>query len=104
MKKLEARHKEHLTVYGENNKFRLTGHHETSSMDKFNYGEGNRAASCRIPVPTMRNGYGYFEDRRPASNIDPYLASAIIVDTVCLDSKYTPELIKAYQNAITNNF
>jgi len=77
-------------LYGEGNIKRLTGTHETSSIEKFNFGEGNRACSVRIPVPTMRNKYGYFEDRRPASNIDPYLASAIIVDTVCLESKYTP--------------
>ena len=27
------------------------------------------------------NGKGYVEDRRPASNIDPYVVSAIIFDT-----------------------
>mmetsp|Transcript_69514 Transcript_69514/g.104916 ORF Transcript_69514/g.104916 Transcript_69514/m.104916 type:complete len:161 (-) Transcript_69514:19-501(-) len=104
MKKLESKHKEHIVLYGEGNIKRLTGKHETSSIEKFNFGEGNRAASCRIPVPTMKNGYGYFEDRRPASNIDPYLASAILVDTICLNSKYTNELVEAYTNALTNNF
>ena len=51
-------------------------------MDKFNYGCGNRAASFRIPTSVMAdNGKGYIEDRRPASNVDPYVASAIIFDT-----------------------
>jgi glutamine synthetase len=88
MPKMSAKHKEHLTLYGEGNHERLTGLHETSSMEKFTVGEGNRGSSVRIPVTTMSDGYGYFEDRRPSSNIDPYLASAIIVDTCCLNSKY----------------
>lgn len=57
-------------------------------MDAFTYGLGNRGSSSRIPIMTMEEGKGYFEDRRPGSNIDPYLVSAIIVDTVCLNSKY----------------
>jgi glutamine synthetase len=31
------------------------------------------------------NGKGYIEDRRPASNIDPYLVSSIVFDTGCLE-------------------
>lgn len=69
-------------VYGEENFKRLTGIHETSSMDKFSYGVGNRAASFRIPTSVMNaNGKGYIEDRRPGSNIDPYVVSAMIADT-----------------------
>lgn len=52
MPKMAAKHKEHIILYGEGNEERLTGRHETSSIDKFNYGEGNRAASVRIPVIT----------------------------------------------------
>ena len=33
MKKLEARHSEHIAVYGEGNEDRLTGRHETGSID-----------------------------------------------------------------------
>lgn len=44
------KHKLHLSMYGFGNDQRLTGHHETSSMDTFNYGCGNRAASFRIPT------------------------------------------------------
>jgi len=35
MPRLAAKHKEHLTLYGEGNEKRLTGHHETSSMHSF---------------------------------------------------------------------
>jgi len=35
------------------------------------------------------NGKGYIEDRRPASNMDPYLVSAIIADTSILPSERT---------------
>jgi glutamine synthetase len=69
-------------LYGDDNQKRLTGIHETSSIQQFSYGVGNRAASFRIPTSTAHaNGKGYIEDRRPASNIDPYLVSAMLVDT-----------------------
>jgi glutamine synthetase len=37
---------EHIAVYGPDNHLRLTGLHETQSIDKFNYGMANRGASC----------------------------------------------------------
>merc|ERR1711934_31997 len=84
IKKLEAKHEEHIQVYGEGNERRLTGAHETASIDKFSYGVANRGASIRIPRQTEKDGKGYLEDRRPASNIDPYVVTAKIVDTTCL--------------------
>ena len=89
MAKFAAKHRDHLELYGEDNNKRLTGHHETSSMEQFSFGVGNRAASFRIPTSTAHaNGKGYVEDRRPASNIDPYLVSAMLVDTgVLAESK-----------------
>lgn len=85
IKKLEKRHLEHIAVYGEDNDMRLTGLHETASMHSFSAGVANRAASIRIPRHVGAQGYGYLEDRRPASNIDPYRVTSIIVSTVCLD-------------------
>jgi glutamine synthetase len=38
----------------------------------------------------MKDGCGYFEDRRPASNMDPYKVTAIIGRTVMLISQ-TPK-------------
>jgi glutamine synthetase len=104
MKKLSAKHKEHIVLYGEGNASRLTGAHETSSIDKFDYGEGNRGASIRIPILTLEKKKGYFEDRRPASNIDPYMSTAALVDTCVLNSKYMNDLIQAYRNSQENNF
>ena len=86
MIKFGAKHDLHLKLYGEGNNKRLTGKHETSSFTKFSYGAGNRAASFRIPSATYSaNGKGYIEDRRPSSNIDPYIVTAIIVDTACVE-------------------
>jgi len=86
MKKMESKHMVHMALYGADNHKRLTGIHETSPFDKFSWGAGNRAASIRIPTSTMnQKGKGYIEDRRPASNIDPYVVSAIIYDTCVLD-------------------
>ena len=84
MEKLKKKHEEHITAYGKDNHLRLTGLHETSSMDKFTWGIGTRNTSVRIPNLTKKNGCGYFEDRRPAANIDPYLATSIIAQTCCL--------------------
>ncbi|MCF8262093.1 MAG: glutamine synthetase beta-grasp domain-containing protein [Melioribacteraceae bacterium] len=73
----------HIAVYGENNDMRLTGRHETQAIDKFSFGVSDRGASIRIPIATVENGYkGWLEDRRPASNADPYKVAAAIVDTV----------------------
>ncbi|KAK8081749.1 putative glutamine synthetase protein [Apiospora saccharicola] len=82
IKKLESRHKEHIAVYGEGNELRLTGRHETGAIDTFSYGVANRGASIRIPRETASKGYGYFEDRRPASNADPYQISGITMETL----------------------
>ncbi|CAF3390560.1 unnamed protein product [Rotaria socialis] len=47
-------------------------------------GVANRGASIRIPRQVDEEKCGYFEDRRPASNCDPYAVTSIIVRTVCL--------------------
>jgi hypothetical protein len=85
-KKLSLVHSEHIAVYGniEQNKLRLTGHHETASIDKFTWGVSDRGASIRIPLNVSKDRCGYLEDRRPASNMDPYLVTARLLRTVCL--------------------
>lgn len=82
--KLELKHAEHINVYGEYNEDRLTGEHETSSYKKFSLGIGTRNTSIRIPNNVVKDGCGYFEDRRPASNMDPYLVTSIIFKTCCV--------------------
>jgi glutamine synthetase len=65
-----------IPYYGEKNNERLSGHHETSRYDQFTYGVGTRHTSIRIPNQVKQLNKGYFEDRRPASDIDPYLVTA----------------------------
>jgi glutamine synthetase len=75
--------KEHIEVYGEHNEQRLTGLHETASINDFTYGISDRGASIRIPIIVVENGWkGWLEDRRPASNADPYKIAGRIVKTV----------------------
>ncbi len=75
--------KKHIDVYGAFNDQRLTGKHETQSIDQYSYGVSDRGASIRIPIAVVENGYkGWLEDRRPASNADPYMVSAVIIETV----------------------
>jgi glutamine synthetase len=47
-------------------------------------GVANRGASIRVGRDTEREGKGYFEDRRPASNMDPYVVTGMIAETTIL--------------------
>eukprot|EP01025_Chloroclados_australasicus_P047168 TRINITY_DN5241_c0_g1_i2.p2 TRINITY_DN5241_c0_g1~~TRINITY_DN5241_c0_g1_i2.p2 ORF type:complete len:407 (-),score=53.22 TRINITY_DN5241_c0_g1_i2:255-1475(-) len=84
-KKLEKRHAVHIAAYGEGNERRLTGKHETSSMNDFSYGVANRGASIRIGRMVPVEKCGYYEDRRPASNLDPYIVTKLLVETTLLN-------------------
>jgi len=81
--RLASKHMEHISVYGTNDK-RLTGIHETSSINTFSYGVANRGCSIRIPSAVEKDGFGYFEDRRPASDCDPYLVTSKLAETTIL--------------------
>lgn len=72
-------HKEDIKYLGEDNHLRLSGKFETSSIEEFSFGIGDRGASIRIPRLVASKGYGYFEDRRPASNLNPYEAIYLIL-------------------------
>ncbi len=82
-KKLEAKHADHISVYGAGNEKRLTGKYETCSINQFRYGAIDRGASIRLPIYTVTHGYGYLEDRRPAANMDPYRVCGKLIETVC---------------------
>mmetsp|Transcript_29421 Transcript_29421/g.41013 ORF Transcript_29421/g.41013 Transcript_29421/m.41013 type:complete len:124 (+) Transcript_29421:1026-1397(+) len=83
--KLEMTHKKHISAYGEGNEERLTGKHETASMEQFSFGIADRGSSIRIPTETHKKGCGYFEDRRPAANCCPYIVTRLLVETCCGD-------------------
>ncbi|XP_030623820.1 glutamine synthetase-like [Chanos chanos] len=89
IKKLGKRHSQHICVYdphgGEDNKRRLTGRHETSSIYKFSSEVAHRGTSVRIPRQVGQDRCGYFEDRRPAANCDPYAVTSAIARTCLLE-------------------
>lgn len=85
VEKLGKKHQEHIACYGVGNERRLTGAHETAPITKFSYGVAHRGASVRIPRQAKLEGKGYFEDRRPSSNMDPYIVTSKIFKTSCLD-------------------
>ncbi|KDO50819.1 hypothetical protein CISIN_1g018434mg [Citrus sinensis] len=84
IEKLGLRHSEHIAAYGEGNERRLTGKHETADINTFKWGVANRGASIRVGRDTEKEGKGYFEDRRPASNMDPYVVTSMIAETTIL--------------------
>lgn len=87
--KLSKQHLRHIQAYdphgGKDNERRLTGKHETSSIHDFSAGVANRGASIRIPRSCAEEKKGYLEDRRPASNCDPYRVAEVLIRTVCLN-------------------
>jgi glutamine synthetase len=94
-----------IAVYGHDNDQRLSGKHETSRLDQFDFGVGSRCTSVRIPNETQSNKRGYFEDRRPSASADPYLvtsrlfASACNISSESLD-KYGSENEPSWLNAL----
>ena len=87
--KLKESHKEFINNYGSANELRLTGKFETADINTFSYGISDRGASIRIPIGVVNDGWkGYMEDRRPASNGDPYkittLLSEILIEKIKL--------------------
>jgi len=98
VKKLDENHSTSIKLYGKTNSERLTGLHETSSMNKFSFGVANRGASVRIPRTTEADGCGYYEDRRPAGDIDPYIVTASIFSITCLDNYGLEELVHHYEH------
>jgi glutamine synthetase len=79
IEKLSKVHKEYLNIcninYNEN---------EIDFIDIFSFGVGTRNTSIRIPNKVIKDGFGYFEDRRPGANMEPYLITSYIFKTCCL--------------------
>ena len=83
MAAFKKNHEEHIAVYGPDNHLRLTGLHETQSIDQFSYGLADRGASIRLPHSFVNSSYkGYLEDRRPNSQGDPYQIASRILKTI----------------------
>jgi len=98
MEHMAKKHMIHQECYGEGNHKRMTGQHETSDFNKFTWGAGNRAASVRIPTQTIAdNGKGYWEDRRPASNMDPYIVTGLIFDTTVIKKDMSAPMVSQYK-------
>nr|pir glutamate-ammonia ligase (EC 6.3.1.2) - Chinese hamster [Cricetulus griseus]CAA27211.1 unnamed protein product [Cricetulus longicaudatus] len=89
IEKLSKRHRYHIRAYdpkgGLDNARGLTGFHETSNINDFSAGVANRSASIRIPRTVGQEKKGYFEDRRPSANCDPFAVTEAIVRTCLLN-------------------
>ena len=83
VEKLSRAHDKHIANYGAGLADRLTGLHETCSIEEFRSGIADRGASIRIPRHVASQGRGYLEDRRPGANCDPYRVSRVLLETVC---------------------
>jgi glutamine synthetase len=91
---LGTRVNEHIAAYGVGIEDRLTGAHETAPYNKFSFGVSDRGSSVRIPGGVARDKRGYLEDRRPNANMDPYLVTRVIVETICGAASAKPAAAK----------
>lgn len=83
MAAFEKNRDEHIAAYGPDNHLRLTGLHETQTIDKFSWGIADRGASVRVPHSFVKDGYkGYLEDRRPNSQGCPYQIASRVLKTI----------------------
>lgn len=73
----------HIANYGHGIEERLTGSHETCSYQEYRYGISDRGSSVRIPWQVAKNQKGYIEDRRPNANVDPYVVTRLMLETIC---------------------
>jgi glutamine synthetase len=96
MPKLEKYHKECIALYGEGNKARLMGMYDAPDIDNFEYGIMNRRASIRIPQKTNDEMKGFYEDRRPAANLDPYIVMSLIFSIACLNGEVVEPITRQY--------
>ena len=96
---------EHIANYGVGIEDRLTGAHETAHYTKFSYGTSDRGASVRIPWEVAKDKKGWLEDRRPNANMDPYVVTAVMVETVCGDAagQVTPARARGPPGARTSD-
>lgn len=98
----ETRQEIHIDNYGSDNNLRLTGKHETQSIDKFSWGVSDRGASIRVPKSVAEDWKGYLEDRRPGSNADPYKVLNVICESLVLSEKLDTTLNVMYNKFDTS--
>lgn len=89
IKKLEENDAAHLSKYDpsktKRNNLRITSGMMTTPRPNFSSDSCSKEVSVRIPLKVAESGKGYFEDRRPGANADPYTVCEAIVRTVCLN-------------------
>ncbi|XP_022816747.1 glutamine synthetase 2 cytoplasmic-like isoform X2 [Spodoptera litura] len=87
--KMARRHGAHINEYdannGGDNVRRLNGKNGMPHVRDFTAGVANRSCSVRIPRHVSEDKKGYFEDRRPAANADPYRIITILLKTCIFD-------------------
>ncbi|XP_070389768.1 glutamine synthetase 2 cytoplasmic-like isoform X2 [Dermacentor albipictus] len=72
------------TARAKRNKLRMESQMLTTPRPQFTAEDCSKEASVRIPRHVVDAGKGYFEDRRPGSNADPYTVCETLVRTICL--------------------
>ncbi|XP_021195508.3 glutamine synthetase [Helicoverpa armigera] len=89
IEKLGYAHQAHLKLFdphgGRENAKRLVGSHQVAHGDELTAGVGERLNSIRIHRNIAFEKKGYFEDRRPGANCDPYVVVDALLRTCVLN-------------------
>ncbi|RRT73560.1 hypothetical protein B296_00033245 [Ensete ventricosum] len=95
---LSLRHMDHISAYGEGNERRLTGKHETANINTFSWVDNRNQLTIIFDLQLLSfqmlnccmfdhlfvPNLGYLEDRRPASNMDPYVVTSLLAESTIL--------------------
>lgn len=86
--KLEVKHELHLAAYDprkeKSNDERLNANLLGTPNREYSAGVASKTVCVRVPRETEKSGRGFFEDRRPGANMEPYRAMQALVETLCL--------------------
>uniref|UniRef100_A0A8C5P116 Glutamine synthetase n=1 Tax=Jaculus jaculus TaxID=51337 RepID=A0A8C5P116_JACJA len=80
IEKLSKQHQYHIRAYDPKG-----GLDNTSNINDFSAGVANCSASIRIPRSVGQEKRGYFEDRCPSANCDPFAVTEAIIRTCLLN-------------------
>lgn len=77
LQRLHAAHLQHTSAYSPDRPGALC----VAGRDAFTQAVGTGDASVSVPVLTLMGGSGYYVDRRPPSNADPYTVAMLLAST-----------------------
>ena len=96
--RLRGSHMKHVIAYGRGYLRRLAAPSRTQlrqQSQEFTYSFGSKLSSIMIPHEVRIRKFGCYFDQRPASNMDPYLVTALLVSSALALPLPMPPVLRA---------